>query len=70
MDLKNGQIKFGTLLDNPQARAILQENFGSLLSHPMLSMTRNLTLSQIIAKGGNKLSKEAVTKTLEELRAL
>lgn len=68
MDLKNNQIKLGVLLDNPKSRAVLQKNFGALLSHPMLSMARNMTLQKIIEMGGSKLSPQIVKQTLEELR--
>lgn len=70
MNLQNNQIKLGTLLDNPQARAILEKYFGALLSHPLLSKARNMTLAQIIQIGGTNLSSSAVAQALEELRAL
>lgn len=70
MDLKNGQITLGTLLDNPKSKAILQKRFGTLLSHPMLSVARSMSLAEIIKMGGNQLSPKLVKETLEELKNL
>lgn len=70
MDLKNGQITLGALLDNPQSKAILQKRFGTLLSHPLLSTARSMSLSEIIKMGGKQLSPSLVKETIEELKRL
>lgn len=70
MDLKNNQITLGALLDNPKSRAVLQRRFGALLSHPMLSMARNMTLQQIISMAGNQISPQVISQTLQELKNL
>lgn len=68
MNLRNNQITLGELLENPHAKAVLQKRFGEWLSHPMLSMAKNMTLQQIIDLAGNQLSPAVVSQTLLELR--
>lgn len=70
MNLQNNQITLGELLENPQARAVLQKRFGTLLSHPMLSMAKNMTLQQIIHLAGNQVSPALISQTLLELHHL
>lgn len=70
MNLRNNQITLGELLDDPQSRAILQKNFGDLLSHPLLSKARNMTLAQILDLGKKQLQPQVVAQTLAELQAL
>lgn len=70
MDLRNQAITLGELLDNPKSKAVLQRRFGDLLSHPMVGMARKLSLKQLIAKGGKKLSPKTVADTLAELERL
>lgn len=68
MDLRNGSITLGELLANPQAKAVLQRRFGSLLSHPMLGSAKKLSLKQVIQLSAGKIPKEMVEATLQELK--
>lgn len=70
MDLKNNRITVGVLLDNPKSRAVLEKNFPTLLSHPLLGGARNLTLAQVLNVAKKKLPKERIDATLQELRNL
>lgn len=70
MDLRNYTITMGELLDNPGSRAVLQRRFGNLLSHPMVAMSRGITLRKIVEMAGNRLPKDTIMATIQELREL
>ncbi|MFI3253049.1 MAG: hypothetical protein R3Y63_01740 [Eubacteriales bacterium] len=67
MNLQNGHITLGALLQNPQAKAILMKNFPKAMANPLLSMAKNMTLNQLVAKAGGKISPQEIEKTLSEL---
>lgn len=70
LDLRNQSITLGELLANPKSKAVLQRRFGALLSHPMVGMAKKLSLKQLIAKAGGKLSPQVIQETLAELESL
>lgn len=70
MDLKNYNITMGELLDNPQSKAVFQRRFGNLMSHPMVAMSRKMTLRQLVQMASTKLPKQTIQETLEELKNL
>jgi hypothetical protein len=39
----------GELLDHPQAKAVLDQQFPGVSSNPMLAMVRNMTLNALLA---------------------
>lgn len=41
--------QFGTLLDNPQAKGILDKYMPGVSSNPMVGMVRGMTLNQILS---------------------
>lgn len=70
MDLKQGRITVGELLDNPRSRAVFQRRFGKWMKHPMVAASRSLTLNQLTEMAGAVLPRKTVQETLEELRRL
>ncbi len=40
---------FGTLLDNPQAKAVVDQYLPGVSSNPMVGMLRGVTLNQILS---------------------
>ena len=70
MDLRNQGITVGELLDNPQSKAVFQRRFGKLLSHPMVSASRTLTLRQLVEMAGIYLPHKVIEDTLRELQTL
>lgn len=70
MDLRNGTITLGELLQNPKANAVLQRRFGSLLQHPMIGAAKGMSLQQIIQRAGKNLSAQTIQQTLDELKQL
>lgn len=70
MDLKDNNITIGALLDNPKAKAILQREFPTLMSHPLVKMARGRTLKDILPLARGKVSQEKIDATLAALRAL
>ena len=39
----------GMLLDNPQAKALLEKNFPGMTNNPLLLMAKGMTLNNILA---------------------
>ncbi len=62
--------KFGTLLENPQAKAIVDKYLPGVSTNPMVAMVKGMTLKSILAMPQAKqlgLTKEKVEKVLEEI---
>ena len=39
----------GTVLDNPKAKAVLDQHLPGVSTNPMIMMARNMTLNQLLA---------------------
>ena len=62
--------KFGTLLENPQAKAIIDKYLPGVSTNPMVAMIKGMTLKSILAMPQAKqmgLTKEKVEKVLAEI---
>ena len=70
MDLKNGRITVGELLDNPASRGVFQRRFPMVMKHPMMGAARTVTLEQLIAFARGYIPQKKIEETLEELRHL
>jgi hypothetical protein len=40
---------FGTLLDNPQAKQVIDQHFPGVSANPLINMVRGMTLNNILA---------------------
>lgn len=70
MDLKNGKITVGELLDNAGSRSVFQRRFPMVMKHPMVGAARTVTLEQLIAFAGSYIPQKKIDETLEELKRL
>lgn len=71
MDLRNGRIVMGELWQNPQARAILRQEFPELDRNPMLlRMGMRMPLSRVLQHVRGKVSQEKVDRALQRLQQL
>ena len=68
MDLKNGKVTVGELLEHPGARAVLQKRFPMLMKHPMLGAARTITLEQILAVAREFVPQKKIDEALADLR--
>ena len=68
MDLKNGKVTVGELMDHPGARAVLQKRFPMLMKHPMMGAARTITLEQILSVAQAYVSQKKIDETLNDLR--
>ncbi len=68
LNLKNGKITVGELLDDPRSRAVLQKRFPAALRHPMTGAARTVTLEQLLAAASAWLPRRKLDEALEELR--
>ena len=64
---------FGELLDNPQAKAVLDEHLPGVSTNPMVGMAKGLSLSMILsmpqaAQFG--LTKEKVQAVLDQINKM
>ena len=71
MDLRNGRIAMGELWQNPQAKAILRQEFPELDHNPMLlRMGMRMPLSRVLQHVRGKVPQEKVDRTLQRLQQL
>ena len=68
MDLKNGRLTVGDLLDHPGAKAVLQKRFPMLMKHPMMGAARTITLEQILAVAREFVPQKKIDEALADLR--
>lgn len=68
MDLKNGRVTVGDLLDHPGAKAVLQKRFPMLMKHPMMGAARTITLEQILAVAREFVPQKKIDEALSELK--
>ena len=68
MDLKNGKVTVGELMDHPGARAVLQKRFPMLMKHPMMGAARTITLEQILAVAREFAPQKKIDEALAVLR--
>jgi hypothetical protein len=62
--------KFGTLLENPQAKTIVDKYLPGVSTNPMVAMVKGMTLKSILAMPQAKqlgLTQAKVEKVLEEI---
>jgi hypothetical protein len=62
--------KFGTLLENPQAKAVIDKYLPGVSTNPMVGMVKGMTLKMILAMPQAAqlgLTKEKVEKVLAEI---
>jgi len=52
----------GTLLDNPEAKAVLEKHIPQFVSNPQIEMAKAKTLKQIQGYAGDSLSDDALAK--------
>jgi len=60
----------GDLLDNPQAKAVLEKHVPDLVSNPQFDMARGMTLKQIQAYSGDALTDEKLAAINADLAKL
>ncbi len=64
------ETKLGTLLEHPEAKAILDKHLPGISTNPMIAMVKGMTLNMILAMPQAKqlgLTKEKAEKLLVEI---
>ena len=70
MDLKNYKIKFGTLLSDEKAKAVLMRAFPMWADSPLLTLAQSMPLEKVIRLAERHVDKEKLTAVLRELEML
>ncbi len=71
MDLRNGRIMMSELWENPQARAILQQEFPQFARNPMmLRMGLRMPLSRVLEYARGRVPQGKVERALQRLQNL
>lgn len=60
----------GDLLDNPQAKAVLEKHISAIISNPQIEMARGMTLKQIQGFAGDALSDDTLAAINADLAKL
>lgn len=67
-DLDNATI--GQILDDPEARRIIDETIPGVTDSPMVSMVRSMKASSVLAMAGDRADPVVVARLRERLAAL
>lgn len=70
MNLKNYQITVGEVLQNPQAKAMLQKELPMVMRHQMLPMANTIPLKDVIHYAGGYVSQRKMQNILDQLSRL
>ena len=71
MDLKNGRVTIGEILQNPNARSMIQRSrYAALLNNPMVGQFRNLPLQDALNQARRFLPPQVVNKAVARLKEL
>lgn len=70
MNLKNYNITVGEVLQNPQARALLQREIPMVMRHPLLPVANAIPLRDIINNAGGYVSQKKIQSILQQLERL
>ncbi len=62
--------KIGEILDNPQAKAIVDKHLPDFSTNPQLAMARNFSLKMAAGMSGGKITPEILAAVGSELAAL
>lgn len=58
------------LLDDPDARAVIEDVVPELPNHPMIGFVKGLPVNQLLKLAGGQIPAEAVTTLTERIQAL
>jgi hypothetical protein len=67
-DLKTATV--GQLLDDPEARKVIDETVPEIANHPMIGLARGLSFDALAGMAGSQVSPATVSKLRERLSAL
>lgn len=60
----------GQLLDDPQAKAIIDETIPGATDNPMVSMVRGMPAASVLQMAGGRVDPSVLTQLRERLEAL
>jgi hypothetical protein len=61
---------FGTLLDDPEAKAIFAKIAGDLMNNPMIGMAKKMSFATILGFSKGRITDEQATQLKSEIFAL
>ncbi len=68
MDLRNGQITVGEMLQNPNARKLFHRISPISIGSPIIRAARGMTLNELMRKAKGWMTQEQINEILEELK--
>ena len=68
LNLKNGQITVGELLQNPAARKLFHSFSPISVNSPVVRAARGMTLHELVRKARSWMTQEQINEILEELQ--
>lgn len=64
------ETSIGTLLDNPQTKAVLEKHIPAFVANPQIAMARSMTLKQIRSFAADVLTDEVLARIDVDLATL
>lgn len=68
MDLKNGNITVGELLQNEKARSLFGRISPISMNSPIIKSNRNMTLNQLVRRAKRWMPQKKIDQIIEELQ--
>ncbi len=68
MNLKNGQITVGEILQNPNTRKLFHKLSPISINSPIIRAARNMTLNELIRKARGWMTQDQINEILDELK--
>ncbi len=66
----NDSTPLGTLLEDPDAMAVLTTQAPDLANHPMLEMAKSMPFGTVLSMAGGRLTPDQITSLKAEISAL
>lgn len=70
MDIRNGEITVGELLQNKEVVWFLRQNYPFILMHPMVKNSHSMTLNEVVKRAGGILPPQRIASLVTQLRRL
>lgn len=70
MDLKNGKIMVREVLQNPRAKALLEQELPQVIHSPLLAFAGAMSLDQVLSYAKGRLPRQKIEELLSKLEEI
>lgn len=70
LNLRNGQITVREVLNNPNARQVINQELPGILNHPMLGLAQGMSLNTVIGFARKRVPPWKINRLVGRLKEL